>query len=100
MRHQALNVMFAGVVAVGLSLVSGSLAAQAAKPAANAPVKPAIGTKAYVPPRTKDGHPDLQGNYDVATVTPVERPADARGRAVLTKEEAAAAAAYELQREA
>ena len=26
-------------------------------------------------PRLADGHPDLQGMYDLATLTPVERPA-------------------------
>src|SRR5437867_12141 len=26
-------------------------------------------------PRMSDGHPDLQGTYDLATLTPVERPA-------------------------
>ena len=37
------------------------------------------------PPRLADGHPDLQGTYDLATLTPLERPAgmkprsDARG---------------------
>ena len=25
-------------------------------------------------PRTPDGHPDLQGTYDLTTITPVERP--------------------------
>ena len=34
-----------------------------------------------------DGHPDLQGTYDLATLTPLERPAGAK--AVLTAEEAA-----------
>jgi hypothetical protein len=38
--------------------------------------------------------------YDVATVTPLERPAEAGGRLVLTNEEAAAAEAYDHQREA
>ena len=28
----------------------------------------------YVAPRTADGHPDLQGNWSNATVTPVQRP--------------------------
>src|SRR2546428_7261393 len=37
--------------------------------------------------RTPDGHPDLQGTYDLATLTPLERPAGAK--AVLTSEEAA-----------
>jgi hypothetical protein len=29
--------------------------------------------KAYHPPRLADGHPDLQGIYDLATITPLER---------------------------
>ena len=37
--------------------------------------------------RSPDGHPDLQGTYDLATLTPLERPAGTK--AVLTKEEAA-----------
>jgi len=37
--------------------------------------------------RTPDGRPDLQGMYDFATLTPLERPAGAK--AVLTAEEAA-----------
>jgi hypothetical protein len=43
--------------------------------------------KPYTPPRMPDGHPDLQGTYDLATLTPLERPAGAQ--AVLTKEQAA-----------
>ena len=43
-------------------------------------------TKAYVAPRTPDGHADLQGTYDLATMTPVER---ARGAAAtMTPEQA------------
>ena len=39
-------------------------------------------------PRTEDGHPDLQGTYDIASMTPLER---APGTPlVMTKEEAAA----------
>ena len=41
----------------------------------------------YKPPRLPDGHPDLQGMYDLATLTPLQRPAGAN--AVLTREEAA-----------
>src|SRR5260370_24305417 len=37
--------------------------------------------------RMPDGHPDLQGTYDVATLTPLERPSGSK--LVLTKEEAA-----------
>jgi hypothetical protein len=43
--------------------------------------------KSYTPSRMPDGHPDLQGTYDLATLTPLERPAGAN--AVLAKEEAA-----------
>ena len=37
-------------------------------------------------PRTPDGHPDLQGTYDLATLTPMERTAGSK--LVLTPEEA------------
>jgi hypothetical protein len=37
--------------------------------------------------RTPDGHPDLQGKYDLATLTPLERPLGAK--AVMSEEEAA-----------
>src|SRR5262252_2310478 len=53
--------------------------------AAQAPKTSAV--KPYVPPRAPDGHPDLQGTYDLATLTPLERPAGTK--AVLTAEEAA-----------
>jgi hypothetical protein len=43
--------------------------------------------KKYNPPRMPDGHPDLQGTYDAATLTPLER---ASGTSlVMTKAEAA-----------
>ena len=43
-------------------------------------------TAKYSPPRMPDGHPDLQGTYDLATITPVERAAGTP--LVLTKEQA------------
>src|SRR5688572_31176917 len=62
---------------LGLAVALGSLAAAQVSP----------GAKPYSPPRTPDGRPDLQGTYDLATLTPLERPAGAK--AVLTAEEAA-----------
>jgi len=47
--------------------------AQAAK--ATTPAKAAPATARYVAPRTPDGHPDFQGNWTNATLTPLERPA-------------------------
>ena len=43
-------------------------------------------SRPYSPPRMPDGHPDLQGTYDLATLTPLERPANAK--AVLSEDEA------------
>ena len=41
-------------------------------------------------PRTADGRPDLSGTYDIATLTPLQRPAEFGDKQVLTEEEAAA----------
>lgn len=41
-------------------------------------------------PRTADGHPDLQGNWTNATITPLERPARYGNTAALSEAEAAA----------
>jgi hypothetical protein len=101
MRNRSHAVLFSGMVAVVMAVCAArSLDAQAAKksaqvPAKTVPVRPATGH-----PRSVDGHPDLQGVYDVATVTPLERPADAKGRPTLTNEEAAAAEAYDREHEA
>ncbi len=59
MRNQFLS----SIGAVGMALVSISLAAL---PMAGQAAKSAL-------PRTPDGHPDLQGTYDLATMTPFER---------------------------
>ena len=66
-----------GAVALALaiaSLLPARVAGQAPKalaasPAAKAPLANAGGV-----PRMADGHPDLQGTYDLATLTPLERP--------------------------
>ncbi|MBI3494017.1 MAG: hypothetical protein HY047_19900 [Acidobacteria bacterium] len=77
------------VAAAAVALTPDPLAAQTQKPAANRPAAPV--------PRTADGHPDFTGFYDVATMTPVERP---NGVAlVLSDKEAAAMEQYEAQRQ-
>ncbi len=48
---------------------------------------PAAAQAQWTAPRMPDGHPDLQGNWTNATITPIQRP---RGQeAILTQEEAA-----------
>ena len=80
MRTRIPTMTGALAVAVGLaSLMPATLAGQAAAPNA-APAKRAI-------PRLADGHPDLQGMYDLATLTPVERAAGTP--LVMTREQAA-----------
>src|SRR5439155_1171038 len=77
------------VACAALGLASTTLEAQAPR-GAQTP-KPTTA-------RAADGHPDLSGTYDVATMTPLERPAGV-DRLVLTKEEADAAETYEAQRQ-
>src|SRR5215813_7692885 len=52
-----------------------------------APILIAGQTRSTSLPRTPDGHPDLQGTYDLATLTPLERRAGTP--LVLTDEQAA-----------
>src|SRR5215469_9731852 len=72
------RVLLASALGLGALLLSSAIptAAQTAKTPAGK----------YHPPRMPDGHPDLQGTYDLATLTPLERPSGAK--AVLTAEEA------------
>jgi hypothetical protein len=94
MRDRSLNFLgcLAAATAVAGWLAAASPAAQAAKPAA------APAAKAWTMARTPDGKPDLNGFYDVATMTPVERP-NGITRLVLTSEEAAAMEKYEYERQ-
>src|SRR5258708_39384576 len=52
-----------------------------------APAPKAATAGKYHPPRMPDGHPDLSGTYDAATLTPLERMSGTK--LVMTKEEAA-----------
>jgi len=55
-------------------------------------------TAKWLPPRLADGHPDLQGTFNVATITPIERPAEFKG-STLTPQQAAALEGAEAARD-
>jgi hypothetical protein len=89
MRERLVCLGAAVAATAALSWNPAPLAAQSLKRAPNAQKLP----------RTADGRPDLQGSYDVATMTPLERPAGLGDRLVLTDEEAAALEKYEQERQ-
>src|SRR5712691_5719628 len=58
----------------------------------------ALAQKAWIPPKTADGVPDLQGIWTNVTLTPLERPTDLAGKEFFTPEEAAKYAKDLLER--
>jgi hypothetical protein len=70
-------------VAFGLAAAAATLAAQAHAPASGA------AASKWVPARTPDGHPDLQGIWANNTVTPLQRPKQWESKARLTDAEVA-----------
>jgi hypothetical protein len=66
-----------GVIATAAALTSFA-AVSADTPAA----------QKYKPPRTEFGYPDLQGTWNNATITPMERPSQYGNRRALTEDEA------------
>jgi hypothetical protein len=81
MRHLTIAATTAVLIACGLSWQTALDAQQ--RPAAASPQRSPSAV-----PRTPDGHPDLQGVYDVATLTPLERPAIFGNNLTMTDEQA------------
>ena len=71
----------ASVLAIGIAQ---------AQPPAQAAAKPTTSGKSWIAPRTPDGHPDLQGFWSNASITPLQRPPELGAKEFYTAEEAAA----------
>jgi len=78
----------AAIVSIAVAGFAAALAGHAQRPVRTAP---------WTPPRTPWGEPDLQGIWNYATMTPLERPRDLAGKRVLNDEETAA---YERETDA
>lgn len=76
-----MGTLMAAIAVLSLSAAAGQAPAPAAKTATAA--------KKWTVPRTPWGDPDLQGVWNDATSTPLQRPTDLGGKDVLTDEEAA-----------
>jgi hypothetical protein len=72
---------FSVCVIVSAAMLAVPLSGQAPKPAKG---------QVWTIPRASDGHPDLQGVWTNATITPMERPAALAGKPTLTEAEASA----------
>src|SRR6266581_9222898 len=91
------------VLAAGIAAFSLPAAGQTSKPATQtkAAPKPAPAAKAWTAPKTPWGDPDLQGVWNDATSTPLQRP-NGKDKDVLSDEEAAEFAQqleYQLSRD-
>ena len=75
------------MVVVGGLLLPAPAAGQAR--AAGAETKEAAPTKAWTPPMTPYGQPDLRGVWENKSATPLERPTELAGKPFLTDQEVA-----------
>src|ERR1700724_1167035 len=76
----------AAIIAV-LLITQPPAAGQATSPASKAAAKTTSAAKLWTPAHTPDGKPDLQGIWNTATVTPLERPKGLGAKEFYTDEE-------------
>src|SRR6516162_144350 len=81
-RWHRIDVLAAVTLALLVVVVAGSKAQEEPRH------KVGASPKGWSAPRTAWGQPDLQGIWDQTTGTPLERPKDLAGKAILSDEEA------------
>src|SRR5258708_392323 len=84
---------FACLCGVGAIFVASAFAQSKSASDAKAVDAKARAKKTWTLPRLADGHPDLQGVWTNATLTPLERAPQFNGKATISEEEAAKAEA-------
>jgi hypothetical protein len=83
-RHVVFGVGLPLLLSIAAAMAQGQIASQAEL------AKTKSVNQTWTAPRTADGHPNLQGVWANNIATPLERPRELEGRAVLTDQEVAA----------
>jgi hypothetical protein len=82
----------------GIVVIAGfSIEAESQTPATRVSTRSTAPARSATVPRAADGRPDLQGTWDFAQLTPLERPSEFAGKESITDEEAEEFAQHRIE---